>query len=241
MARRAAGLPAVRRTGPPQLTLVPISPELLPRPRDWPASVQLTGAWQQHDGRTLAPEVSAFLARHHVLYGGFGSMAAGDPRRRAATLVAAARARGLAVLLATGWGGLAVPPPLRGEDVLVVRTAPHAEVLARAAVAVHHGGAGTVHAAVRAGTVSVVVPFLADQPFWGRLLHRAGLGPAPISRRRLTPHRLGAALDAVAAYEPALERSSTALQQEDGTARACALLEGLLGGAGTSVLRPDDR
>src|SRR3712207_485821 len=71
---------------------------------------------------------------------------------------------------------------------------PISTVLPRCSVAVHHGGAGTVHAAVRAGVVSVTVPFLADQPFWGALLHRRGLGAAPVPVRRLTTDRLGAAL-----------------------------------------------
>ena len=231
-ARHAAGLPAGHRTGPPRLTLVPVSPHLLPRPADWPPAVHLTGAWQQHRPAALAQEVAAFVGRARFVYAGFGSMAAGDPGRRAATVVAAARARGLALLLATGWGGLAIPPSLRGEDVLVVPSVPHAEVLPHAEVAVHHGGAGTVHAAARAGTVSVVVPFLADQPFWGRTLHRAGLGPAPVPQRRLTPRRLGRALDEVDGYRPALRRTSNALRQEDGAARACELLEGVVSGPG---------
>ncbi|GAA1436841.1 glycosyltransferase [Microlunatus lacustris] len=231
-ARRVAGLPAGRRTGPAQLTLVPVSRHLLPRPTDWPASVHLTGTWQQHRPEALVPQVAAFVARSPFLYAGFGSMAAGDPQRRAAVVVAAARARGLAVLLATGWGGLALPAALQGEDVLAVRAVPHAEVLPHAAVAVHHGGAGTVHATARAGTVSVVVPFLADQPFWGRVLHRAGLGPAPIPQRRLDRRRLGQALDDLDGYRPALRRTSTAIGQEDGAARACELLESLVSGPG---------
>lgn len=60
--------------------------------------------------------------------------------------------------------------------------------------AVHHGGSGTAHAAVRAGVVSVCVPFLADQPFWGALLHRRGFGAAPMpAHRRAARCRAGRA------------------------------------------------
>jgi UDP:flavonoid glycosyltransferase YjiC (YdhE family) len=40
---------------------------------------------------------------------------------------------------------------------------------------VHHGGAGTIHAAARSGLPSVVVPFAGDQFFWADRLGRAGV------------------------------------------------------------------
>lgn len=228
VARRTAGLRAGQHVEPQQATLVPISPHLLPRPEDWPADVHLTGAWEERRTARLEPVVQQFV-RRPFLYAGFGSMASGDPRRRAATVLAAARSRGLGVLAATGWGGLDVPAALQGDDLLVLPTVPHGQVLPHAAVAVHHGGAGTVHAAARAGTVSVVVPFVADQPFWGRLLHRAGLGPAPIRQQRLTVGRLSRALDVAGSCRSAAQRVGAELRREDGAATAVDLLESQVG------------
>lgn len=66
----------------------------------------------------------------------------------------------------------------------------HNHVLPRATAAIHHGGAGTVHAVARAGIPAIVVPFIGDQPFWGNVLHRSGLAPEPIPYRKLTVDRL---------------------------------------------------
>jgi len=42
------------------------------------------------------------------------------------------------------------------------------------AAVVHHGGAGTTAAGLRAGKPTVICPFIADQPFWGRIIHELG-------------------------------------------------------------------
>ena len=136
----------------PAASLLPISPVLLERPADWPATSILTGPWVTH-GRhpVLEPRVADFIGNGPFLYAGFGSMAAGNPEERTRAIIDAARATGFRVLLATGWGGLSLPGDERGPDVLAVTSVPHALVLPKASIAIHHGGAGTVHAV--AGTV----------------------------------------------------------------------------------------
>ena len=175
------------------------------------------------------PAVEAFISGGPYLYAGFGSMAIGDASARGRAIVEAARAREMRVLIATGLGGIAVPVELAGDDVLVVRSVDHAAVLPSASAAIHHGGVGTVHAAARAGVPSIVVPFIADQPFWGAHLHRVGLAPAPIPQQRFTRARLGTALDAVGSYRQRNREVSTAVAAEDGIAVALALVESLGG------------
>jgi sterol 3beta-glucosyltransferase len=53
------------------------------------------------------------------------------------------------------------------------------------AAVVHHGGAGTTAAGLRAGRPTLVCPFIVDQPFWGRRVHEIGAGPTPIAQRAL--------------------------------------------------------
>jgi sterol 3beta-glucosyltransferase len=225
--RGGLGLPARGEVPGPALTLVPVSPTLLARPADWPDTTRITGAWSEPPaGAVLDAELEAFLGSGDVVYAGFGSMALGDAAARGAAVIDAVRASGRRLLAVTGWGGLEIAPELVGEDVLVREAVPHAEVLGRCAAAVHHGGAGTAHAAVRAGVVSVCVPFLADQPFWGALLHRRGFGTAPVPARRLTTTRLGAALGALP--DPAAVRTAArAMAGEDGCGTALAILEEL--------------
>ncbi len=225
-----ARLVGSRRTPPPaSATLMPISPAILPRPADWPPGVHLTGPWRTAAPGVASREVSDFVAEGGFVYAGFGSMVAGDPVARAREVVRGIRAGGLRALLATGLGGLALPPDVAGADVLVTASVPHGAVLPRAAAAVHHGGIGTVQAATAAGTVSVVVPFIADQPFWGARLHRRGLAPAPIRQRALTSPCLADALAQVDRYRPAVREAARAMAAEDGPAAAVAVLEGLHG------------
>ena len=130
LGERAARRRVERDIGPlppgaaPTRTVVPVSPVLLPRPDDWPATTVVTGRWvDPPDGAAGPPdpELDDFLAAGDVHYAGFGSMARGDPRARARTIVDVLRARGARVLLVTGWGGLEVPDDLAGPDVLVRR------------------------------------------------------------------------------------------------------------------------
>ena len=75
--------------------------------------------------------------------------------------------------------------------------------------AVHHGGAGTTAAAVRAGIPSVIVPFFGDQPFWANRLNRKGVAPPALERKSLTSAALASALSAT--QRPAMIQAAAAL------------------------------
>ncbi|RDI60423.1 glycosyltransferase [Nocardia pseudobrasiliensis] len=164
------------------------------------------------------------------VYAGFGSMPVGDARATIDLVHAACRRLGRRLLFATGWN--AVEPCLI-EDLAVVRSVDHAAVLPRCAVAIHHGGAGTTAAALRAGTPSVVCSFLADQPYWGQRLQQLGVG-ATLPFSRLTEARLVRLLT-LATGEPVVRRSRAfaAEFRHDGVARTADVVQLL--GAG---LRP---
>ncbi|MCB5273494.1 O-mycaminosyltylonolide 6-deoxyallosyltransferase [Arthrobacter sp. SO5] len=225
---KLVGVPR-RPSAPPAATVLPISPAILGRPDDWPDNVHLTGAWNTESARVPLPvEVAEFVARGGFVYAGFGSMAAGDPVARAKEVVRGIRDYGARAMLACGLGGLEVPSDLLGNDVLVVSSVDHRLVLPHAEAAVHHGGIGTVHAATRASTVSVVVPFIADQPFWGARLHARGLSPAPIPRKRLTAAQLTSTLENAGRYRTAVAAASLSMADEDGTGAALAVIANVL-------------
>ncbi|MFT2752698.1 glycosyltransferase [Clavibacter sp. Sh2088] len=231
VARAAAELPGGRRPAfrsPSVATLMAVSPQLLPRPDDWPERVHQTGAWHEEgSAASLDPVVAEFIAAGPYLVASFGSMAKGDASARGRAIVTAARAHGLRVLVLTGWGGLALPAECRGPDVLAVRSAPFDQVLPGAALAVHHGGAGTSHAVARAGVPAVVVPFMADQPFWGAQLHRQGLAAAPIPLRRLSVDALVPAMaDALSRRARAAEAGGL-MRRDRGVRQALDVLESL--------------
>jgi len=84
---------------------------------------------------------------------------------------------------------------------------------------------------VRAGVPSVTVPFLGDQPFWGRRLEQLGVAPPALPRARLGAAQLWAAIH-IAATDTAMRRRAVDLgsrvRAEDGTDRAVRIIEGLL-------------
>jgi sterol 3beta-glucosyltransferase len=100
------------------------------------------------------------------------------------------------------------------------------------AAAVHHGGAGTTAAALRAGLPSLIVPFIADQPFWGEVVHQAGVGPRPIAQGKLTVDGLAWAIGQLVSDEAMRQRAQAlgdVLRAEDGVGAAVRALAGLLG------------
>ncbi|MGZ8179310.1 glycosyltransferase, partial [Williamsia sp. SKLECPSW1] len=127
------------------------------------------------------------------VYVGFGSMSVADPARlRAAVLSATAGHR---VLVTAGWGGVFTRDD-DDERIRVVPAVDHASVLPRCLAAIHHGGAGTTAAALRAGIPAVVCWLGADQPLWGRALRGAGVGGS-LRLSSVTAPTLRAALDEV--------------------------------------------
>jgi sterol 3beta-glucosyltransferase len=204
------------------------SPAVIPPPPDWDGDVHVTGYWflDPPADWTPSPALVAFLeAGPPPIYVGFGSMGSRNPQEMAdMVLQAVAKANQRAILL-SGWGGLnaaAVP-----GSVLVLDTAPFAWLFPRVAAVVHHGGAGTTAAALRAGVPSIVVPFFGDQPFWGRRVAELGTGPAPIPQKKLTAGRLAAAIERALTDDKMRQRATDLgkrIQAEDGIARAVRII-----------------
>lgn len=218
--------------GKPVPALYPYSSHLVPVPADFPAHVHVTGYWflDQAQDWQPGPELAAFLETGpRPVYVGFGSMGGTHPEKRGHMVLEAlakARQRGI---LASGWGGLKAGD--LPQDALMIESAPHDWLLPRMAAVVHHGGAGTTAAGLRAGKPTIICPFLGDQPFWGWAVHRAGVGPKPIPERKLTSDRLAEAITA-AGSDLEMQKRAAALgekiQAEDGVARAVEIIGGLV-------------
>lgn len=205
------------------------SAHVLPRPADWPDSSQVTGYWFLDEPLWRPPEaLYDFLAAGpKPIYIGFGSMVCSNATRFTEIVLDAVKKNGQRAVLATGWGGLDHVGIGQSERVFFVRHAPHDWLFPRVSVAVHHGGAGTTAAAVRAGIPSVIVPFYGDQPFWARCLHRKGVAPAALNRKTLSSEAMAGALKA--AQHPAMMRNALelglAVRAEDGVGEALRCLQ----------------
>lgn len=134
-----------------------------------------TGAWILPDERPLPAGLEAFLdAGTPPVYVGFGSMRA--PKDIARVAIGAIRAQGRRALVSRGWADLA--PMDDRDDCFVVGEVNQQVLFGRVAAVVHHGGAGTTTTAARAGAPQVVVPQMADQPYWAGRVAELGIGAA---------------------------------------------------------------
>jgi UDP:flavonoid glycosyltransferase YjiC (YdhE family) len=236
--RKKHGLPLYRRASFYRILkstplLGAYSPEVIPHPPDWPEGARLTGYWfpEAEAGWGPAPELQAFLeAGDPPVYVGFGSMAGRNPEHFARMILEALAKSGQRGLLLTGWGGMqAVPAP---DDVFLLDAAPHSWLFPRMAAVVHHGGAGTTAEGLRAGLPTVIVPFILDQPFWGKRVRALGVGPEPIPRKNLTAESLAHAIDAAVTQPEIRQRAARlgeAIRAEDGVGRAVNIVKQILG------------
>jgi UDP:flavonoid glycosyltransferase YjiC (YdhE family) len=166
------------------------------------------------------------------VYIGFGSMANRTSQKMAQLAKEALELSGQRGILAAGWGGLdgANLP----ASIFALDSVPHAWLFPRMAAVVHHGGAGTTAAGLRAGVPSVIVPYLGDQPFWGKRVAEMGVGPQPIPRRKLTPGLLAEAIR-IATTDQNMRAKAAALgeriRSEDGIARMIEIIEGFSQGS----------
>lgn len=227
-------------------TLLGASPWVVPRARDWPRALRQTGFWFREeafdgdpmpvgDRSRLGDEIEDFLARGAPpVYVGFGSMPTPDPDAVVHGVVEVLASLGVRGIVSEGLGGLSLDRLGRGlpPDVVGVGVTRHGELFPRCSVVVHHGGAGTTAAAVRAGVPQVVVPHAADQPYWGRRMADLGVAAPPIARKDLTPSRLREALEV--ALSAQARRAAYVLGErvraEDGAGDAARLVDTYLGG-----------
>ncbi|MEU9451101.1 glycosyltransferase [Streptomyces sp. NPDC048277] len=197
--RTRLGLPpqrsgAARRARERQLWPVQhgFSPLVVPRPRDWRQGLGVCGYWWPYDGETRLPDtVRAFLdAGPPPVFVGLGSATVPDADRLSGQVVAALRKAGLRGVIQRGWGGLTAD----GDDMLTVGELPHSVLFPRMAAVVHHAGAGTTAAGLRAGVPAVPVPIQFDEGFWAARLVALGVAPAAVPLRGLSVDALAGAL-----------------------------------------------
>jgi len=185
-------------------TIISCSHHVFPRPADWPEHVHNTGYWFLEEGAGWSPpeELQDFLSKGKApIYVGFGSLGEATSAAQTTRLVVEAlQGCGQRGVLATGWDGLAQIDQLP-VDIFILESAPHSWLFPQMAAVVHHGGAGTTAAALRAGVPSAVIPHTADQFTWGRRVYELGAGAKPLPRKRLSAEKLAQAIDAALANE----------------------------------------
>ncbi|MCC7451931.1 MAG: glycosyltransferase family 1 protein [Anaerolineae bacterium] len=176
-------------------TMQGFSPSVVPHAPDWGSAVYTTGYWFLDEQQDWQPSeaLARFLAHGAPpIYFGFGSMGSSSPQQFVDMVAQALRRTGQRGVISKGWSGAAtVDLP---DYLFMLDKALHDWLFPRMAAVVHHGGSGTTAAGLRVGVPTLIIPHMADQPFWGRRVYELGVGATPIPRHKLTVDNLTAAL-----------------------------------------------
>jgi len=234
--RKKFGVPPMGQAGitSPILNLVPISPAVLQPDIHWETRHQTTGFWFAANQDSWMPpeELMAFLADGHppVLVS-LGAMAiSGEDAFEAASItVKAVEQAGLRAIV-QGWDevieSIHIP-----SSILHAGPMPHSWILEHCSGIIHHGGFGTTAAGFRAGIPAVVIPHIIDQFIWGAKVQELGVGPQPISRKKLSVERLTEALLQLSTDIEMREKAAalgSKIRSENGVERAIELIEAVI-------------
>ena len=253
--RAQLGLPVINSIADYQyaqgLNLLAYSPALLAQEQYQHVHAQqcITGFWQTdaldvHGNETRDNETADEMRLQAFLAAGpapvvftFGSMG-GRAEELLRCLLETVALLNCRAIIQGGWAGLTraladeKTSHYSSENLLFLDYLDHGRLFPQAACIVHHGGAGTTAAALRAGCPSVIVWHMLDQPYWGNLLFERGLGPRPLARHGLQTTELAASLGEAlkltqnqSDYRFKCQQMAKQLAQENGLAVAQTAIE----------------
>jgi UDP:flavonoid glycosyltransferase YjiC (YdhE family) len=235
--RKELGLPALKESllihvdRQKPLDLYCLSPSLIPQPKDWENNHKITGFLtvpnsqrELHEYDKASEALLTWLSEgNKPIYIGFGSNGIGNQEKfiKILTDLVSSNER---ILFCTGWSVFHYLPS--HKNLFVTKYVNHEVVLARCKVGVFHGGAGTLAAMLRNGLPVVIVSFYTDQPTWGKLVERNGLG-VHIPVKKLTSEKLMAGIRRIQSADIArnVMAMGERIRKERGTERAVDEIE----------------
>ncbi|KAK8541807.1 hypothetical protein V6N12_014430 [Hibiscus sabdariffa] len=200
------------------------SPHLVPKAKDWGPKIDVVGFCFLDLASSYEPPdslVKWLEDGKKPIYIGFGSLPVQEPERMTQIIVQALEKTGQRGIINKGWGGLGNLAEPK-DFVYLLDNCPHDWLFLQCVAVVHHGGAGTTAAGLKAACPTTIVPFFGDQPFWGERVHGRGVGPAPIPVEEFSLDRLVHAIHFM--LDPEVKRRAVELAKdmegEDGVAGA---------------------
>ncbi|MEH2260745.1 glycosyltransferase [Nostoc sp.] len=220
-----------RQKTPANVSQIPVlygfSSHVIPKPDDWPHWAYVTGFWFIDFASEYEPplELKDFLGRKQLpLCFGFGSMTMPNPENLTHFILSALKKTCQRGIILSGWGEIGRSVGIKDSlRAFVIDEVPHDWLFPQLPAVVHHGGASTTAAVLRAGTPSITVPFFADQPVWGEKLTRLGVSPQPIPYHKVSEKTLAEAIKVVLGDEKMrslAQELGEKIRGEDGVANA---------------------
>ncbi|KAH6813717.1 UDP-Glycosyltransferase superfamily protein [Perilla frutescens var. frutescens] len=200
------------------------SPHLVPKPKDWGPKIDVVGFCFLDLATNYEPPESLLnwlKAGPKPIYIGFGSLPVQEPEKMTKIIVEALEITKQRGIINKGWGGLGNLAEEK-DFVYLLDNIPHDWLFLQCAAVVHHGGAGTTAAGLRAACPTTIIPFFGDQPFWGERVHARGVGPPPIPVDEFSLKKLVDAINFM--IEPEVKEQAVelakAMENEDGVSGA---------------------
>ncbi|MCP4439709.1 MAG: glycosyltransferase family 1 protein [Aureispira sp.] len=212
-------------------TIYGISPSFLEQPKDYPDHHSYSGFWLgTAKTSSLDESITSFLnTDKKKLIITLGSMPYKSKIDINDFLSACLKELDIKILIVRGWG-LKDALIQVNENILAIDQAPFETLFPLADAVVHHGGAGTTAITLKAKVPMMICPILhpvGDQMFWGKQVHKKGLGIKPIPLKNLSTKRFVASIKELMEtdFSKTTQKMHTQLQAEDGLQEAAKLIE----------------
>lgn len=167
------------------------SPSVVIPPLDFSDHIRITGYWFLDTNEDWRPpaDLDHFIKKARkdglkIVYVGFGSVTVNDPAAMTQAVVDAVKNANVRCILSKGWSDrmankdASVPEVPIPDDIFQIKSCPHDWLFRQVDAAVHHGGAGTTGASLRAGIPTIIKPFFGDQFFFANRVEDLGVGLA---------------------------------------------------------------
>lgn len=205
------------------------SPTVFPNPPDWDETHHPTGFWFLDAPPAWQPasELLRFIeSGPPPVYIGFGSMNTADSEAKVRLAVRALELSGQRGLILTGSTGR--PHGVKSPHVMFVDNIPHDWLFPQMAAVVHHGGAGSTGASLRAGVPSIITPVVGDQYVWAKHVAALGVGPQAPELKSLTAEKLAVVIQKAISDSDIRNRATQLgekIRTENGVTQAIKIIE----------------
>ncbi|KAI0269895.1 hypothetical protein BC834DRAFT_967621 [Gloeopeniophorella convolvens] len=165
------------------------SQAVVPKPLDWGDATVVSGYWFLDNpelGWTPPPTLVAWMAKARadgkpIVYIGFGSITVPNPKLITERIIRGVLKSGVRAIISKGWSarmakGGAEDEVVFPEECYSLDKVPHDWLFPQIDAALHHGGAGTTGASLRAGIPTLIRPWFGDQFFWAARVQKLGVG-----------------------------------------------------------------
>ncbi|WP_406620849.1 glycosyltransferase [Bacillus atrophaeus] len=205
------------------------SPSIIPFDEKWKDHVSMEGFWfLDEESWAPSPELLHFLeAGPPPFTVSFSSMPLSNPERVLNILQQAFKETGQRAILITGESGMTQIAD--GTHTFTAGSIPHTWIFPKSRAVIHHGGAGTTAAALKAGKPMVICPFSGDQPFWARKMKDIGVATAvPLKEKDMSVELFVSSIHEVLSTPSLTDQAAEAaiqIKKENGITRTADFIE----------------